>query len=241
MFIPIAWGITGAGHYLRETFDVMKRIMETNKFKITTYLSSAGVQVVKIYGLWDVLKKISNGGYLQEIFVETDGGSFPYIGRFFRGVYKVLIVSPATANTVAKIVLGIADTIVTNAVAQAQKSGIPIFIVPTDYCEGVIETTLPYRIERSECRLCEKCFVIEVCPYSAVKFLSGFPHIDLALCRGCGLCVNKCPFNAVKYGEKRGFKVRRIDFENVERLKGMEGITVLNNPHQIEDEILKLL
>jgi dihydromethanopterin reductase (acceptor) len=122
MSVQIAWGITGASHFLKETFDVMNRVVEPNRIKVATYLSSAGVQVVKMCGFWNKLEQISSGGYLQEVFTETEEGpSFPHAGRFNRGIYKALIVSPASGNTVAKIVHGIADTLVTNAIAQAQK------------------------------------------------------------------------------------------------------------------------
>ncbi|MCP8321658.1 MAG: archaeoflavoprotein AfpA, partial [archaeon] len=47
--------------------------------------------------------------------------------------------------TVAKIVNGIADTLVTNAVAQAQKGNVPVYILPSDRETetGKITTILP--------------------------------------------------------------------------------------------------
>ncbi|MEM3005017.1 MAG: flavoprotein, partial [Candidatus Bathyarchaeia archaeon] len=47
------------------------------------------------------------------------------------------------ANTVAKIVNGIADTLITNSVSQACKANVPVFILPVDQREGSIITTLP--------------------------------------------------------------------------------------------------
>lgn len=64
------------------------------------------------------------------------------------------MVSPASANTVAKVVHGIADTLVTNAGASAQKGAVPVYIVSTDQKAGLIETVLLYRVERSECKPC---------------------------------------------------------------------------------------
>lgn len=241
MSVPIAWGITGAGHFLKETFEIMHKLVKTNKVKVTTYLSSAGSRVVRIYGLWNQLEQISNGNYLQEILTETeeDAGS-PRAGRLLRGIYKALIVSPASGNTVAKVVYGIADTLVTNAIAQAQKGGAPIFMVPTDQQAGFIETTLLYRVERSECKLCEPCPVVTVCPYSAIQIRNSIPNISLALCQNCKLCITACPFGAVKYGEKIKLRVREVDLENIEKLKRMNGITVLEHPRRIEDAIKKL-
>lgn len=243
MPLPIAWGITGASHFLKETFKAMQKLTENNnKVTITTYLSSAGAQVVKICGLWSQLKQISNGRYLEEIFVETEeGAGSPHAGRLLRGVYKALIVSPATANTVAKVACGIADTLVTNAIAQAQKGRVPVYMVPTDQQEGFIETTLLYRVDRNKCKLCDPCPIVAVCPYSAIRVIDGVPNINLTLCQNCRLCITKCPYGAVKYGEKLKLRVREVDIENVKKLKQMQGIIILENPKQIEPTIRKLL
>jgi flavoprotein len=48
------------------------------------------------------------------------------------GRYDRLVIAPATANTVAKCALGIADTLPTNLFAQAGKAGVPSVILPTD-------------------------------------------------------------------------------------------------------------
>ena len=240
MSLSIAWGITGAGHFLKETFDVMSEIIKDGDVKVTVYLSAAGSQVVKIYGLWEELKKISNGGYLQEILTEDkEGEASPKAGRLLRGVYKILIVSPATANTVAKIVHGIADTLVTNAVAQAQKGGVPVYVVPTDQ-QSIVETTLLYRVDRNVCKRCEPCPAISICPQHAIQVVDIYPNIDISVCRNCKLCITACPFGAIKYGEKVKFHTRKIDLENVEHLKKMQGITVLEHPKQIMDVIKRL-
>jgi len=239
MSLPIAWAITGAGHFLKETFEVMSEVIKDGDIKVTTYLSAAGSQVVKIYGLWEELKKISKGCYLQEIFTEDkEGAASPKAGRLLRGIYKFLIVSPATANTVAKIVHGIADTLVTNAVSQAQKGAVPIYIVPTDQ-QSVVETALLYRVDRNVCERCEPCPAIGTCPQQAIKVVDTYPNIDITLCRNCRLCITACLFGAIKYGEKVKLHVRKIDLENVERLKKMEGITVLEHPKQIMDVVRK--
>jgi dihydromethanopterin reductase (acceptor) len=68
MVTQIAWAITGAGHFLHETFDIMDNLVKNNKATVTTFLSSAGEQVVKMYGLRNNLEKISPGAYLQEVF-----------------------------------------------------------------------------------------------------------------------------------------------------------------------------
>jgi len=127
----IAWGITGAGHLLKESYDTFRMLAQ--KHQITIFVSGAGEEVLRMYGLLDKLNEISGGEHLQEIFLESQSGrSFPKAGRFLLGKYDALVVSPATSNTVAKIVHGIADSLITNAVAQANKSGTPVYIVPVD-------------------------------------------------------------------------------------------------------------
>jgi dihydromethanopterin reductase (acceptor) len=241
MSVEIAWGITGASYFLKETFDAMQKVVKTYNVKVTTYLSSAGSQVVRICGVWNQLQQISTGSYLQEIFTETEeGAGSPRAGRLLRGIYDALIISPASGNTVAKIEYGIADTLVTNTTAQAQKRGVSVYLVPTDQQAGFVETTLLYRVERNECKLCDPCPSAIVCPYSAIRIREGIPNINLALCQNCTLCITACPFGAVKYGEKIKFRVREIDLENVEKLKRMDGIAILEHPKQIEDVIRKL-
>ena len=241
MAVQIAWVVTGAGHFLEETFDVMGQLVKSNKVAVTTYLSSAGEQVVKMYGFRSKLKQISPGSYLQEILTENEEGpGFSHAGRLLMNLYQALIVSPASGNTVAKIVYGIADTLATNAVAQAQKGEVPVYVVPTDQDEGFVETTLPYRVDRRECRLCDPCPVVDVCPFSAFRIVDGVPRVDALLCEGCGFCVNACSFGAVKYGEKKKLLIRSVDVQNVKKLRVMNNVTVLEHPQQIEDIIKKL-
>ncbi|PVX25411.1 MAG: hypothetical protein CW691_04685 [Candidatus Bathyarchaeum sp.] len=241
MVLQIAWAITGAGHFLAETFESMTTLVQNNKIAVTTYLSSAAEQVIKMYGLWSNLEQISSGTYLQEIFAEnSQDPGFSHAGRFIVEPYRALVVSPASANTVAKIVCGIADTLVTNAVAQAQKGGVPVYVVPTDQKRGFVETVLPYRIDKRNCKQCDPCSIVDTCPHCAVKIVDCIPKISSAICQGCGLCVTSCPFGAVKYAEKKKMWIRSVDVQNVKKLESMDNLTVLENPQQIQTVIAKL-
>lgn len=122
----IAWGITGAGAFLRECINL---ISSFPKEGIDIFLSRAGEEVVKIYGLWDSLKRYS--------LVLDRSASSPSCGLFYKGVYSLLVVAPATSNTVAKMVYGIADTLITNIFAQSGKIGVPTIVLPTDVDEGL--------------------------------------------------------------------------------------------------------
>ena len=240
MSVQIAWAITGAGHFLAETFEVMTNLAKNNKITVTTYLSSAAQQVVKMYGFWSKLELISPGTYLQEVFTEnSDDPGFSHAGRFIIEPYNALIVSPASANTVAKIAYGIADTLVTNAVAQAQKGGVQIYVVPTDQKVGYVETVLPHRIDRTKCKPCDPCSVVAACTFSAVQLVGDTPKINSVLCQGCGLCVDACPCGAVKNKEKKKMWIRPLDVQNVKKLGSLDYLTVLEYPQQIETIISK--
>jgi archaeoflavoprotein AfpA len=136
----LAWGLTGSGDKFRETYEVMKRIKEEHgeSVKIDLYLSKAAEQVAKFYGLSDELKD----GF-DKYLVERDANT-PFIsGMLQTGKYDLLLIAPVTGNTVAKIAVGIADTLISNAAIQAVKGFVPVHIMPVDFREGVITTTLP--------------------------------------------------------------------------------------------------
>lgn len=228
----IGWGITGAGHLLDETFEVMLKL--TRKHDISCFLSSAAERVVRIYNLWEKLTKICDGGYYRELSLETvDGPDSPLVGRFLRRTYGALIVSPASTNTVAKVVCGISDTLVTNAIAQAEKGRVPIIIVPTDQKPGKTKTGLPYLIDRAICEKCKKCVVIGLCPYEAIIITGGLPKINLSKCTGCGICLVKCPHGAVSFGKEIEVTTRKVDIENVSKLRENRNFITLSEPKEI--------
>jgi dihydromethanopterin reductase (acceptor) len=210
------------------------------KHAISCFLSPAGERVVRIYGLWERLSKLCPGGYYREVVLGAEQGpASPLAGRFVRGAYDVLIVSPASANTVAKVVTGIADTLVTNVIAQAEKGKVPIIVVPSD--QGLAKTKLPYIINREICQSCEKCSVISLCPFGAVVLSDGLPKIDLVKCEGCGICLRQCLHGAVTFGQEVAIAPRRIDIKNVGKLRKSEGFIVLRSPKEIPKILEKML
>ena len=66
----------------------------------------------------------------------------PQVGRFYQGRYARLVVAPATSNTVAKMVCGISDTLVTNIYAQAGKCRVPSIVFACDTAPAM-ETEAP--------------------------------------------------------------------------------------------------
>ena len=223
----IAWGITGAGHFLTSSFDIFGQMKSEYDIRVNTFLSSAAEEVVRMYGLEHELEKISCGEYLEEVFLEThQGKSWPKTGRFLLDKYDALLVTPATSNTVSKIAHGTADSLVSNAVAQAVKGSVPVYVVPVDIA-GVVISELPYGIAREKCRKCDSCPPRDNCPNGAIS-----DQIDLLKCSGCGICKDLCNFNAIKGGPVE-LKVRDIDARNVEIIRELEGITILEKPEDI--------
>jgi archaeoflavoprotein AfpA len=136
----VAWGITGSGDRLVEVIETMKEIKKQyqDEIRITVYLSKAGNQVIHFYGLAKDLNenfvtvRVENNSNVPTLAVQLQSGKIEF-----------LLIAPATANTVAKIATGIADTLLCNATIMSLKSFVPVYILPCDYKEGVTVTQLP--------------------------------------------------------------------------------------------------
>lgn len=128
-----AWCITGAGHLLKESIDQLeKSLAEHQKLKIDIYLSEAAYEVLKIYKFYHRLEDLN-----CEIH-RDNSASAPIMGRIYKGYYDLLISAPTTSNTAAKFVLGISDTLVSNMLAHAGKSKLPVVILPTDIDQNLV-------------------------------------------------------------------------------------------------------
>lgn len=129
--LRVAWGITGAGDYLVESMDAMKAIGRELGAAVTVLLSKEGELVIRWYKLWDEL----NANF-EKVRSER-GPNVPFVaGPLQLGYYDFLFISPATANTCAKIAYGIADSLITNCVAQTVKGGTRVYIYPVDQKPG---------------------------------------------------------------------------------------------------------
>ncbi|SET04403.1 archaeoflavoprotein AfpA [Methanococcoides vulcani] len=134
----IAWGITGSGDQIAETYEVMRDIKERTDVEFMVFLSKEGETIMKWYRMWDAIQRDFPN-------FKTDAGpNSPFIaGPLQVGHYDALIIAPATANSVAKIVYGIADSLVTNVVAQTAKGDTPIYILAVDQKRGTVDTSAP--------------------------------------------------------------------------------------------------
>jgi flavoprotein len=127
----LAWAITGSGHFIEECLDFLLTLDD-----VDLYISLAGEEVLKMYGidLTEIRKKCS--------VYRDKAASSPPVGLFYKGYYHTFVMAPATSNTIAKCVLGIADSLVTNLYSQAGKCRIPSIVYPCDIAPEM-ETTAP--------------------------------------------------------------------------------------------------
>lgn len=130
----ICWVITGAGHFLRETAAYLEGARG-----VDIYLTRAACEVCARYGVADMLaSRPAEAGVLSR---ESDHSAGALI-KFSMGRYDLLVIAPATSNTVAKCALGIADSLASTFFAQAGKSGVRTVVLPTD-TEASLETVTP--------------------------------------------------------------------------------------------------
>ena len=54
-----------------------------------------------------------------------------------------MLIAPATSNSVAKFSMGIGDSLLCNAAIMGLKAFVSLYIMPSDYEEGIIVTKLP--------------------------------------------------------------------------------------------------
>ncbi len=129
-----AWALTGSGHYLEESIELISRLDDVDLF-----LSKATEEVLHMYGYDKALREAG-----IRTFRDNTASSVP-VGQLYLGEYHTLVLAPATSNTVAKCVAGISDTLVTNMYAQAGKCHIPSVVFACDTAPVVI-TPAPGRM-----------------------------------------------------------------------------------------------
>ena len=123
----LAWALTGSGHYLRECLDIISRLEQVDLF-----LSKAAAEILQQYGY-----KHNVG----RVFQDKTASSVP-VELFYQGKYHTLVIEPTSSNTVAKMVAGISDNLVTNLYAQAGKTRLPSIVFACD-TEPELESEAP--------------------------------------------------------------------------------------------------
>jgi len=238
----LLWVITGAGYKMREVFNAVSELRRELGLRVTTALTRAGREVARLYGILDRLGEVSPGGYYEEVFVDDPLRPVSRVpGRVMMGSYDAVAIAPATANTVAKIAVGIADTIATQVFAMAEKAGTPVVIMPSDGAETV-EAELPCMVDADACLACRECAPEKACPSGAISRAGdGRAHVDLSTCRGCGLCASLCPHGAISCWRKVVVRCRDIDVANVEELRRRPGVFVVLDEQGLYGALRRLL
>lgn len=177
----IVWGITGSGDLVHEIIKTMKQLEDDANIRLTVIVSRAGEQMLRLYKVWEEL----NNSFSKVL--KESNANVPFIaGPLQIGKYDAIVVAPLTANSTAKIAHGIADSLITNAIAQTLKGSTPVFLYPVDQVDEEVRTVGPK-------------------------------------------------------GEEFPIKPRRIDLENVQRLREMEGVTVMGSHLEIPNLVAALL
>lgn len=117
----LAWAITGSGHYLRESIEILNTLENVDIF-----LSSAGAEIIQQYGFQQALNASGH-----RVYQDKTASSVP-VGMFYKGKYHGLVIAPATSNTIAKMAYGFSDSLVTNLYAQAGKTRVPSIVFACD-------------------------------------------------------------------------------------------------------------
>ncbi len=138
MGFSLIWAILGSGYVLQESIDLMKDLQENYDIKLTVLLSKEGAAVVKWYKKWLALTEV-----VEKVKVEKTPNIPFYAGPLQLGKFDLFLCCPVSANTVAKIAHGIADTLITNCVAQAIKGGQITYLFPSDQGTEPIVTSRP--------------------------------------------------------------------------------------------------
>jgi len=138
MTFKLIVGMTGTGYVLDESIALMKELQDNYDIDITVILSKEGAAVIKWYKKWLLLTET-----VKKVKVEKTPNIPFYAGPLQLGNYDLFLACPVSANSVAKIVCGIADTLITNCVAQAIKGGQTVYIFPSDQDTEPIVTSRP--------------------------------------------------------------------------------------------------
>jgi len=123
----LAWALTGSGHYLRECIDIINGLESVDLF-----LSKAAAEILQQYGYKHNVGRVYQDKTASAVPVEL----------FYHGAYHTVVIAPATSNTVAKMVCGISDNLITNIYAQAGKCRVPSIVFACD-TEPEIESEAP--------------------------------------------------------------------------------------------------
>ncbi|MHA1220271.1 MAG: flavoprotein [Candidatus Heimdallarchaeota archaeon] len=299
MTIKIAWGITGAGCWLPESYEILGRLLKNPHVEIDLFYSEAGREVSQCYGVFktpvptkipfiDMVREMPNfnqaifkpdfvekyqwlgiheddkisdyfaaidqrsqkedaengfdydEAFKDVIFNIDEGSSYPSAASASIGKYDLVVISPATGNTVAKLVTGIADNLISNLALMGSKSKqTKVLVVPTDFEEGEVESYLPILLHPDTCRKCGECSALWACKPGAIRRKRGKIKLNRLKCIGCLDCVKFCRHTVISFLEVTSIKVHKREANAVAELAKHESFEVFRTPEDIYDYLLK--
>jgi len=208
----VLWCLTGSGSFMHECSKGIAELARSG-IDVEVCLSRAGEEVAKMYGVLSDLQAMG-----IKVLLERSSSGLEVAGRVASGRYVAIVVAPATSNTVAKIVLGVADTLPTIAASQALKNRLPLAILPSDYGDTVV-TIYPCIVISSRCSGCGAC--ASSCPTGAIAVDSSRARIDYSRCIGCGICAATCTSNAISCWDRSVYSCYSRDVSYVRTLERM--------------------
>ena len=246
----IIWCLTGGGDLFEENYETFCKLIEEN-YPVLAIFSNAGALVHNRYGFFLKLSKVfRNKDNLLFLFEDQRVLSFniqrilddsnisyavlPYDPSFARSVWlanqkiKCIILSPLTANSIAKLTNGVADNFILNLVSACKKANQTIGIFPTDRGISIIETKLPVR----QIKLLSKdTYSPNTCEYGAlVEDHSSYISYKPEYCTGCRECVKKHP-DSFSVNDKMKIRIRSVDRLNTERIS--KEFRIFRTPEEI--------
>ena len=165
-----AWALTGSGHFFTESLALIRGLDAVDLF-----VSKAAAEVVRMYRDRLILPRGSR------IFRDTTASAAP-VGRFYEGVYHTLVMAPATSNTVAKCVAGIADTLATNVFCQAGKCRVPTIVFACDNAPE-LETRAPGGMVKVYPRRIDLDNTARLATFEAIEVALSLAELEAAITR----------------------------------------------------------
>ncbi|NHJ47534.1 MAG: hypothetical protein FK733_07090, partial [Asgard group archaeon] len=174
------------------------------------------------------------------IFENDEGASYPSSASASNCKYDLIILSPATGNTVSKIAEGIADNLISNLAIMGNKcKSTEILILPTDHSKGEVKSYLPVMLHQDTCKKCSECSALWACKPGAIRRKRGKIRINRLKCIGCLDCVKFCRFGVITYLEEITVTVRDREANSVKELTKQEGYTIFQEPNELEQYLEK--
>jgi dihydromethanopterin reductase (acceptor) len=234
----IVWCLTGGGDFFDENFKMFSKLY-LEGHPILAIFSNAGAVVQNRYGFfWRMTKLKSRNENVLFLFENKIGlqnnvqnllekanityNVFPHDQAFSLGIWlanqkvKCIIASPLTANSVAKLTHGIADTLIVNVLSAGKKANQMVGIFPTDRSSDSIMTRLPVRQRKP---LPKEIISIDDCIFGALE-ISSKTHLKFSSerCVGCQHCVQKYP-EYFSVNEELEIQIRKVDQVNSQKLE----------------------